>query len=346
MKFYETHFEDYISMVDKYNFHGSCSSLSYLPAKLNELHNLIFYGPSGVGKYSQVLYLLRRYSPSLLKYEKRMELETDKQVYHYKMSDIHYEVDMSLLGCNSKQLWYDLFVQIVDIVTNNINNEKIGVIVCKNFHCVHPELLDIFYSYMQHYRNNLMYSITLRFILITESVSFLPNNILNSCQIVSFGRPRREQYFCIEGAPIASPTGNAGRNTSVLNSLDTKAIVNAKEVKMLHHISCVDRLPRELFDIVCHSLIEDIERANQVFDFNLFRETLYDLLVYNLDVIECIWFIFSHFITSRQISSTVMGELMDELTDFLKKYNNNYRPIYHLERIFYSLLNKLHSRNE
>ena len=82
-----------------------------------------------------------------LKYEKKISVNFNKQSYFFKISDIHYEVDMSLLGCNSKIIWHEIYCQIIDIIT--IKTEKIGYIVCKNFHAIHNELLEIFYSYMQ-----------------------------------------------------------------------------------------------------------------------------------------------------------------------------------------------------
>ena len=64
-----------------------------------------------------------------------------------KISDIHYEVDISLLGCNAKILWNEIFQHIMDIILSK--QVKQGIIVCKNFQDIHTELLDIFYSYMQ-----------------------------------------------------------------------------------------------------------------------------------------------------------------------------------------------------
>ena len=148
MKFYETHYEDYYHSVEKYNFHPLLEEqYKKFPKHISGFENTIVYGPGGSGKYSQVLYLLKRYSPSQLKYEKKITACTEKQSYTYKISDIHYEIDMALLGCNSKQLWHEIFIQIVDIVSMK-NDNKFGVIVCKNFHSIHNELLEIFYSYI------------------------------------------------------------------------------------------------------------------------------------------------------------------------------------------------------
>ena len=74
MKFLETHFEEYINETEHSNLHSKLTkTYSRFPKTLNKLGNLIFYGPSGVGKYSQVLYAIKKYSPSELKYEKKID---------------------------------------------------------------------------------------------------------------------------------------------------------------------------------------------------------------------------------------------------------------------------------
>ena len=92
-----------------------------MPSSIHSLKNLIYYGPSGVGKYTQMLKLLKKYSPSELKYEKKITVVYNKEQFFFKISDIHYEVDMSLLGCNSKLLWHDIYQQIVDSISAKPN---------------------------------------------------------------------------------------------------------------------------------------------------------------------------------------------------------------------------------
>jgi Cdc6-like AAA superfamily ATPase len=97
MKLYETHYEEYLNAVNQYNIHPELTPI------INKIHNnnnssfdnLIVYGPSGVGKYSQVLKILQPYSSSFLKYDKKIKIQTDKHSFIYKISDIHYEIDMS-----------------------------------------------------------------------------------------------------------------------------------------------------------------------------------------------------------------------------------------------------------
>jgi len=192
MKFHETHYDEYYKALQMYNFQGAWTNrtssvdgedaapplFSYPP-----FENYILYGPSGVGKYSQMINILRHHSPSHLKYENKLISHIEKQSYYINISDIHYEIDMSLLGCYSKIKWNDLFNQIVEIVFTK-QGEKRGFIVCKNFHEIHNELLDIFYNYMNTTFSFTHKQIEIKFIILTEHLSFIPTNILNICKII------------------------------------------------------------------------------------------------------------------------------------------------------------------
>ena len=136
MNFYETHFEEYVLENQKENLHPKLEKLyTRFPKNIKNFKNLLFYGPSGTGKYTQMLKSIKKYSPSELKYEKKISVTYNKQQYFFKISDIHCEIDMSLLGCNSKMLWHEIYLQIIDIIY--AKNEKSGIIVCKNFNDIH-----------------------------------------------------------------------------------------------------------------------------------------------------------------------------------------------------------------
>jgi hypothetical protein len=215
MKFLETHFEEYIQASQKQNLHPKLDKiLQKFPSKIQDFKNVIFYGTSGIGKYTQMLKAIKKYSPTELKYEKKISVTFNKQTYFFKISDIHYEVDLSLLGCNSKQLWHEIYLQIVDIVS--AKTEKSGIIVCKYFNEINSELLENFYSYMQ--QNNAI-NVDLKFIIITEELSFIPDNILNCCEIINIRRPTKIAYLkCVD-------------NKSVNNKITPDKITN---IKILH----------------------------------------------------------------------------------------------------------------
>jgi hypothetical protein len=61
MKYYETHYEEYIHSVEQYNIHPELSVLyDNFPKNRMDFGNVIFFGPTGSGKYSQVLYFLKK----------------------------------------------------------------------------------------------------------------------------------------------------------------------------------------------------------------------------------------------------------------------------------------------
>ena len=340
MKYYETTFDEYISAVDKYNLHPEIGELvsSNFPQKLRDFGNIIVYGPSGVGKYSQVLHFLKKYSPTEIKYEKHITLQTEKQTYSYSMSDIHYEIDMSFLGCNSKMLWHELFFQIVDIVA--VKPEKIGIIVCKNFHMIHSELLEIFYSYMQQYNNSYM-NILIKFVLITEHISFIPANIRDNCEILAMKRPSKEVYIEMIDA---NRIKNGEKTKQIMQQLDADMVLNLKEIRSFGMVKSTDNLPTDIFNTVCNQIIRDMTQSDM--DFVKFRDSLYDILIYNLDVAECLWYILTHFVQHGQIKSRDISHVLQKTYSFLKYYNNNYRPIYHLESIFFYLIIKIHNYDD
>ena len=121
MKFYETYYEDYLHSSAQFNIHPELIDIyDKFPETIVNFGNLIIYGASGVGKYTQMLNIIKKYSNTGLKYYKKVNIKTEKHSYICRISDIHYEVDMSLLGCNSKILWHEIFFQVVDIIYNNI----------------------------------------------------------------------------------------------------------------------------------------------------------------------------------------------------------------------------------
>uniref|UniRef100_A0A6C0HTB7 Uncharacterized protein n=1 Tax=viral metagenome TaxID=1070528 RepID=A0A6C0HTB7_9ZZZZ len=329
MKYYETHYEEYVSSVNKMNLHPeNLPIIKTLPNEIDKLTNIIFYGASGVGKYSQSLYLMKKYSPSDLKYEKKITIQTEKQEYNYKISDIHFEIDMSLLGCNSKILWNEIFLQIIDIVS--VKQNKTGIILCKNFHLIHSELLEIFYSYMQQY-NSIYSNIKIFFFILTEQLSFIPTKILNVCHLLRIQRPSKDLYKKLYN----------NNSIELLETISLESIVNIKEIRSFHLIKDSNNIPKDVFNTICDSIIEWILVPDKI-EFTNFRDVLYDILTYNLDVAECIWYILTYFVNNNHLSSKNITDILIQSYYFFKYYNNNYRPIYHLESIIFYIIIKVH----
>jgi len=316
------HFDNYVDSTKTMTIHPKLKTIysNSFPADIHNLKNLIFYGPSGTGKYSQVLACISKYSPSCLKYEKRLTITSNKEDIIIKISDIHFEVDMSLLGCTSKVIWNEIYTQIMDVIS--ARSEKTGIVVCKYFHNVHSELLETFYNYMQMQMNK---NIGLKYILITEHISFIPNNILNSCKIIPVARPSLSAYkkLCFK------PTLLSSRN-------DLTRITNIKSLQTGNMHSPMLAFFETLLSYICNEQIR----------FSQMRELLYDTLIYDFDVNELAWYLISELVKKKIISNENMSEILIETHKFLQLYNNNYRPIYHLENFAFMLVNIVIKKKE
>jgi hypothetical protein len=344
MKFLDTHFDDYLASNKKCSLHPKINKLyESFPSKIDNLKNVIFYGPKGVGKYTQALTFIKKYSTSELKYEKRLTINSNKENFIIKMSDIHFEVDMSLLGCNSKVLWNDIYSQINDVVSTRFDTT--GIILCKYFHKIHSELLDIFYSYMQSQSFN---KIKLIFFIITEHVSFIPDNILNNSQIINIPRPTITNYNkCLfpktsNITPVAfmnihnnSDSTGQSKLKNISKISDTNKISNIKNITA--DISCLTN-PHEC---VCNVIIGYIKNPNTI-TFLSFRDVLYEILIYELDINECIWYILTTLINENLLQNDSISDTLLKTYIFFQYYNNNYRPIYHLENYMYNLITTIH----
>jgi hypothetical protein len=296
------HFETHVEAARATSLHPKLKAIyaTAFPSNIHDLRNLIFYGPGGTGKYSQVLACISKYSPSRLKYEKRLSITCNKETQTIKISDIHFEIDMSLLGCTSKLLWNEMHAQIVDVIS--ARPDAVGIIVCKYFHNIHGELLETFYNYMHmpHHSN-----IRLKYVLLTEHIGFIPNNILNSCEIISVARPTPLMYKKIN-ATNAVHAGSHAHNAPM----------------------------QELFDNLLHYIC-NVEHIR----FAQLRELLYDILIYDFDITECAWYLISELKKKGTLRDENMSDVLIHTHKFLQYYNNNYRPIYHLENFVFMLVN-------
>jgi hypothetical protein len=295
--------------------------------RLDSISNMIIYGPSGSGKYTKSLKIIQKFSNSSLKYSKKIMIANTKTDITLKISDIHFEIDMELLGCNAKIMWNDIFTNIIDIITGNDNK---GIILCKNFHSINNELLDIFYSYMQ---SDIFANTTIRFILLTECLAFMPSAILNTCNIITCAKFTKIHYkreFGVNNIPDIGLINNLKALSFVDQDIDIEDFTNIMRP----------------YTKICDSILEIIDESREKnIDFTQIRRILYDVLIYNLNIYDCITYIISSLIETGKISQNsreINEDLLDNTYHFFKLYNNNYRPIYHLENYVLYLIKLVH----
>jgi hypothetical protein len=383
------YFNSYLENIDSNDINKKYNNfINNISQELINMPNFILYGPPGSGKYSDSLKIVRKFSKSDLKYEKKMIINSQKNEHIIKISDIHYEINLENLTCNSKTLFNDIYNNIIDSIS--MYNNNLGIIIIKNFDMINNELLEIFYSYMQKIINR---TLVLKFIILTENISFIPNNILESCKILYYSKLSLTKYIKIanknnrkllnklSNVKINNKITNNDTNDNINNNDNENIKNNYKKINFIYNnINNINLLKN--FDLneinlniinlkgnICDKIAIFI--INNLYidtiNYKFLRNLLYDILIYNLNIYECIfeilekiyeYFIEYNSIKNNSINNNVnyaiiinnysefLNRIFLKTNIFLKYYNNNYRPIYHLESYVLYIISTIQNINE
>lgn len=148
--------------------------LDLLPTQCN---NLLFYGSPESKLYSYAIKYIQPQSKSDLSYEKKMTVTFNNNEYIYRISDIHIEINFEFLGCIAKNLWAAIYHNIEQLA-----GKRNFIVLCRNFCSVNNELIDNFYTYMNHTNS------TIRFIFLVNNISCLPKELVDCCNIIPLKR--------------------------------------------------------------------------------------------------------------------------------------------------------------
>ena len=96
------------------------------------------------------------------------------------------------------------------------------------------------------------------------------------------------------------------------------------------------------YKMICNKIIDNMTKINDL-KFLKFRDILYDIFIYNLDITDCIWYILSTHIKENRIKNEHLSDVLIKTYSFFQYYNNNYRPIYHLEKYLFYLIKIIHN---
>jgi len=318
-------YNEIINENPNYNF---SKDLLHIISNISDTHtnnehfiNYIFYGPPCSYKYKNALKLLQHFSPTNLKYEKKLHINLTKTEFYIKISDIHYEIDVENFIYNSKSLWNEIY----NIIYNSIASSSIkrGYIVFRNFDKINYDLLDLLYNYMQ---KELFSTLNIKYIIITECVSFIPMKILNICKILNFAKLNKKN---IHG--LCNKSNKQYFKKLNLSSKDAEYIYN--KVNNPNIFTYLD-ISNNMKYIIQHSAICDTYInliCNNNYNITNIRTLLYDILINHLNSHECFFYIIQSLIINKLINCNKIGDLIFNSIFFLKNYNNNYRPIFHLE---------------
>ena len=171
--------------------------------------------------------------------------------------------------------------------------------------------MNIFYNFRKTQINS---NLTLKYILICESIGFIPDDIIKSTIIIPVSRPTRsklEQSFKIP------------------KDIQLDKITNLKNIHLEFNTNKCEVVSETLYNLIIDT---------KLFSFNALREHLYSILVNNLNVEDCIQIITEKLIRGNNIKSPRRNELLENVYTFFKQYNNNYRSIFHLEKIIIDII--------
>jgi hypothetical protein len=162
------------------------------------------------------------------------------------------------------------------------------------------------------------------FIIITEEISFIPDNIINCCETINICRPTKSSYIKLFKS-----------KSKLLNKLKLENITNIKILQFNDEDLMLQ------YKIICNKIINNILNIDDM-NYLKFRDILYDIFIYNLDITDCIWYILSSLVNENKIKKEHLSNILIKTYGFFQYYNNNYRPIYHVENYFLYLAKLIH----
>lgn len=264
-------FDQYINNILINNYHKDKEHIyDSFSDNINDVNtHFIFFGKKNIGKYSQSLYFVSKYSKNNLKYKKKIQIDNSKLVYNIHLSDVHYEIDFEYLTHTSKTVWFTIFNTIYESAITEPNKK---FIICKNFHKISQELLSIFYNTLNS-KNKFI------FILLCETVCFFPENLVDRCDMIRFSKVKQDN------------------------------IIKKKNEILSYH----------------NNVMLEIVKSKTV-NYQKLRVTIYDIFTKQYCIYDVIWFL----IKELKIDNI---KILQHINSCCKLYNNNYRPIYHIERL-------------
>ena len=173
----------------------------------------------------------------------------------------------------------------------------------------------------------------------SNTLMFIANHVLNSCEIIPVPRPTATMYKkALSLAPgakvipenvtniklLQNPMPEQGNVHNATSATNTTAIASPKA----HHL--------ELFNNMC-AYISNVDQIR----FAQLRELLYDILIYDFDITDFAWHLITELKRKELLHDDNMSDVLINTYKFLQYYNNNYRPIYHLENFVFMLINTM-----
>lgn len=212
------------------------------------------------------------------------------------------------------------------VVTYNKNeyNYKLSdvhiEINCEFLGCISKNLWDTIY-------NHILQLVTNKdFFVLCKNFSAINNELLEHFYIYMNNNNKKNIKFIILTDHI-SFIPSCIVNCSTLIPIKKLPVSATKEISITH--SYLDKIMM-------------IINNTTTFNIKLIRSTLYDLLIYQINIHDFFYKLFQEIHKQFDLSIHKTNKLLNEINKIFKLYNNNYRSIYHLENLIVSIISIIH----
>lgn len=353
LKYFEHSFDSYLKEHTRESLHplidAKIEEYKTKAKTISNLSHFIIYGPENTGKYTLGLYLISLFSENKLSYERKVLVRTsDEQDITLRASDVHFELNMELLNTNTKQRWDDIFNHVIDVM--QMHGRKQTFFVLKNFHKSGKDILESIYYYMQRE----IYPVNIIFVIMTNSLCSIPNIVKQVSHKICVPIPsvRKVHNIVTKGDSVNTIPGfpKKQRTKQKISSLQIEQLYNDVNIKEFKSGGKLMTLSTYKIEQRCVNQLMNVlwTKGSTICEI---RDAVYEQFIKNIDVDKIMYSVIhkcemkSKGLMKNSNELFITPEILKEVAIFTKHFHNNYRPIFHFERVILALyirINELH----
>lgn len=324
--------------IKKDDFHFNQDKLEVLDRYLEhfEFPNCIFYGAYGSGKMVMAKYLINKYfnNDNLVYSNKRIFYNIKDEEFDIQKSIHHYEIDCNNFNLNDKKFIVEFISEISK--TNNINNNKIKIIIIKNAENLSYNTQIIISKLIENlYINS-------RFIFICHSLNRLMCKLKTHCLIMNIRKPSNDNIDSV----LSHIATEEKISLEILDEISSKCDNNINSaILMLQQYQFSNEITNYFnYRSYIYQFINIIMNYNEK-DIDKLRDEIYNLLIYDINIYNLLELFLIHIYNQKDIDRSRKFMILTAITNYSFIINKGYRQIYHYELLFYSIINILKNNN-
>jgi DNA polymerase III delta prime subunit len=281
-----------------------------------DISNILFYGPSNVGKMTLVNSLLNTYYKTQI-IEKTNIIKLNSRDIKFNSSKYYFKI---ILNNYYNKKNFDLLIKY--LCENNEVNNKCKLIIIKNIEFIELDSFKIVKNIIEKKYNSI------RFIFITSKLSKINDFIKGFFLLIRVPKPCKQELF--EHIKTIYPTISKSKITKVL-----KETSELTEIFMKLEINIINSY-NDPYITKSNKLVKLIE-SKKTSNILKIRELIYDLMAKNYNLNKIYIHIFKSLINSNYDNVTKLN-----IIKLYSKYNNNnFKNIIHIESLLINIMNIL-----